>query len=145
MIGLELAMWQDEVLAQERKRRQERVTPENEQVKALFEDWEKSYPWEKEAFRMGESRLIGMKEVCAAFEAGYHSEKESHWHYTSKGDKPENFEDVLMFCKNCESATYIKMGHTKNGFWYDDFNGELDDREEVIAWQYLPEPPKETN
>ena len=69
-LGLSLAMWQDDVLEQESKQRQKRFLPKDKEIRKLFKEWENSYSWETEAFH-DKNRLIGMKEVSAAFEAGF--------------------------------------------------------------------------
>ena len=64
------------------------------------------------------------------------------WHYPSKGELPEVSKLLLIRIPGC----YV-LGWYRDNAWYFDRNYNFDYCEsiecEIIAWQYLPEPPKE--
>ena len=70
-------------------------------------------------------------------------EKEK-WHYPSKGELPDYEGFYLIFTK--KQAWIIGEYEIVEGVgeWYDDSGScePLEDRDKVIAWRYLPEPPK---
>ena len=58
------------------------------------------------------------------------------WHYPSKGELPRL--DVRVLAYNGYGLT---IAHRWNFNWHDERGAIINS--EIIAWQYLPEPPKE--
>lgn len=105
-------------------------------INEMAENWFSKLPSARHARgEIKESFLIAYKD-------GYADAQ--RWHYPSKGDKPENKEMVFLYYRDADDCKQFAFGYMKYGFWYTT-SGCIDDDEEVIAWQYLPEPPKETN
>ena len=73
-------------------------------------------------------------------EFGYN--KENEWHYPSKGEYPEEGENVLCYCK-VVNVKFYSTGHTVIGgdnkirWWSSDRSEKLN----VIAWKEIT-PPK---
>lgn len=60
------------------------------------------------------------------------------WNIVGKDPLPENNEIVFFRFIDEEGIEHIHTGYIKNGFWYSNFYGELDDDCEVLAWQDYP-------
>ena len=70
--------------------------------------------------------------------------KEKHrWHYPSKGELPEDGLLVLCYRKTADGYQYKPCQQFNGDVWYDEYMDILETDELPIAWQYLPEPPKE--
>ena len=65
------------------------------------------------------------------------------WNIVGKDPLPESKEIVLIFFKDEEGIEHCHTGYIKNGFWFSNFDGELDDYCEVLAWQDYPARPTE--
>ena len=59
------------------------------------------------------------------------------WHYPSKTELPKNSDEVIVFT----NQNQVFAGFFNSIEWYSAEGLRLGC--EVIAWQYLPEPPKE--
>lgn len=66
--------------------------------------------------------------------AEYGYNKANEWHYPSKGELPEEGDEVLCFFEDEMAETAVYTNH----FVFSRFVSA-----DVIAWRYLPEPPKE--
>ena len=78
------------------------------------------------------------KEI-AAYEAGYEqamNDNAPQWHYPSKGELPRLNVRVLVY-----NGYSLTIAHRWNFNWHDERGGIINC--DIIAWQYLPEPPKE--
>lgn len=70
-------------------------------------------------------------------EFGYN--KANEWHYIKDGNLPKENENVLIYSNR---ANHI--GFYRNGFWFTNSDGCLEDDDiEVIAWKEII-PPKES-
>lgn len=77
--------------------------------------------------------------LIAAYKVGYkQAEKDNatQWHYPSKGELPRLNVRVLVY-----NGYSLTIAHRWNFNWHDE-RGEIINCE-IIAWQYLPELPKE--
>ena len=80
----------------------------------------------------------------AGAEFGYNKAKEEDkWHYVKEGNLPKENENVLIYSNR---ANHI--GFYRNGFWFTNSDGCLEDDDiEVIAWKeiVLPKEIKEND
>ena len=67
--------------------------------------------------------------------AEYGYNKANEWHYPSKGELPKELADCLVYSE----GNTMYLSYLYKGVWQRGARKSFD----VIAWQYLPEPPKE--
>ena len=101
------------------------------------EEW-----WNNEYFPSLYDNVSEVWQESAEF--GYNKAKEEDkWHYVKDGDLPKENENVLIYSNR---ANHI--GFYRNGFWFTNSDGCLEDDDiEVIAWKeiVLPKEIKEND
>lgn len=103
-----------------------------------------------------------MVAACAWLETACDFERQNNqlkerqrWHYPSKGELPEEFKLVAVSIKRFDYTTTGLYIPKKDGSIFTQVvdkwlcqipyhAGEYRSNEDIIAWQYLPEPPKES-
>ena len=90
------------------------------------------------------------QELCAWIECAMNFgenleqlKKANEWHFPSKGELPRDYDKVLAYIESDmdEEEPFLNFAEYHNCIWKTQFSKVPQER--IIAWRYLPEPPKE--
>ena len=120
-------------------------------IQEAFQDGAK-YGYNKKCEETFEMALSQIKhDRAVVFEENERLRKANEWHYPSKGELPEYDVYVFLWCEDdifpVVASRHIPYGKNEKDWVWDCKWGSgytlPSECEKIIAWQYLPEPPKE--